>query len=110
MPMVQPPTSKPIAGQKRKRGQGTPVVKSKAKKNHEESKRLQDLEKRVADLVEDPMPSKIATILIFMSGGISYFSSICGYADFRTDKARYVDPISLLSILSSSLGLKKAYF
>jgi len=89
MSTANPPTPKAIAGQKRKRGHGIPVPKGKVKRHHEESLRLQELEKKVAQLVEDPSHSNAARILTHILGGIDDCTKLHRYATFGAYQTRW---------------------
>jgi hypothetical protein len=82
MSMANPPTSKAIAGRKRKRGHENPVPKGKAKRHHEESLQLQDLEKKVAQLVAHYSYSKVVKMLIYVLGRINDRTNLHRYATF----------------------------
>jgi hypothetical protein len=91
MSTANPPTLKGIAGQKRKRGYGIPAPKSKVKRHHEESLRLQELEKKVAQLVEESSHSEAPNILTHILGGINDCTNLYRYAAFGGYQTRWVN-------------------
>jgi hypothetical protein len=91
MSTANPPTLQAIAGQKRKRGHGALVPKGKVKRHHEELLRLQELEKKVAQLVEDSSQSKAPNVLMHVLGGINDCTDLHRYAAFGGYQTRWVN-------------------